>query len=113
MEEALKFIERNAESVRTTLTEQYRKLVDDFTEYRVKTEKLLEDLVEKQSRITVAELQSASRNPVNEAEYALDTKNSLKLYDCLIPKLNGDHKQSRQRNKRNESKSKKTVMSKI
>ena len=73
-------------------------------------EKLVEDLVEKQNRITATELMSASSNPVNEAKYALDSTNRLRLYDCLIPKLNDDHKQSRQRN---NSKPKKTVMSKI
>ena len=110
MEEALKFIKRNAESMKASMTEQYQKLVDDFSDYRETMEKSMEELVEKQSRLTESELKSASRNPVREAECALNTKNPLKLYDCLIPKLNGDHKQSRLRN---SSKSKKIVMSKI
>ena len=35
----------------------------------------------------IAESALALRNPIYEAEYSLEEKNPLKLYDCFVPHL--------------------------
>ena len=39
------------------------------------------------ARMTTAEAYAALRNPIYEAEYALEEDNPLALFDCLVPKL--------------------------
>ena len=68
-------------------TRNHHKVIRQFIEFKNRT---LEDIKTKEEyaeRVWQAESALALKNPIFDAEYALDENNPLSLYDCYLPQL--------------------------
>ena len=69
------------------LSKQHRLIVRDFLEYRKFAETMIEERKFLHSQWQLYEKALALKTPVMEAEYAIENRTSLSLYDCLIPAI--------------------------
>ena len=85
--EASKFIKNHAEKIARALTREHHKIIQQFLDYKDRIDYFINGLNEAQTRMVTAEMISALKNQIYEAEYATSEDNPLKLFDCLVPKL--------------------------
>ena len=69
------------------MTKQHHSLLQQFLHYKDRSEEAIKKYKESKRVTTMLEIAVAQKTPVMEAEYAIDDKSKLSLYDCLIPKL--------------------------
>lgn len=69
------------------LTKQHHKLIQQFIDFKNRSEAKLKKADKLISHLGYLEQCFALKTPVMEAEYALDERTSLGLYDCLVPML--------------------------
>lgn len=68
-------------------TGTHHRLIEQFLEYKARTYHILKERDYFLDRIQTLEYSLAIKSPVLEAEYAIDERTSLSLYDCLVPKI--------------------------
>ena len=69
------------------LNRQHHKIIKQFLKYKVRSRKQLEDAEAKLKSLPYLEQAISLKTPVMEAEYAIDDRSPLDLYNCLVPKL--------------------------
>ena len=69
------------------ITKQHQNLVKQFIDYKHRSQKILTENNKLTKKIAFLELAYVEKTPVMEAEYALDERTALSLYDCLTPTL--------------------------
>ena len=69
------------------ITKQHHSLVKQFLDYKHRSQKILTENAKLKKEIAFLELAYVQKTPVMEAEYALDQRTALSLYDCLTPML--------------------------
>ena len=76
------------------MTQEHRKMCNQFINFKERTFKHLEQMEDWHSRMKASELAISQRNPVTESYYATNDNTSVKdknqalgLYNCLVPKI--------------------------
>ena len=69
------------------ITKQHHNLVKQFLNYKYRSQKILTENAKLKKEIAYLELAYVQKTPVMEAEFALDERSALSLYDCLTPTL--------------------------
>ena len=87
IKEAIDFVKASNEKLMKMFTHEQHRLVYQFLEFKKRSSKGYDEIEELKNRVKEIELPQASVNFANEAEYALQKKNPMKLYDCLLPKF--------------------------
>ena len=62
-------------------------MIKQFLEFRDQSEEKLKQAAEKMKIMPYLEQALVLKTPVMEAEFAMDDRSPLNLYDCLIPKI--------------------------
>ena len=62
-------------------------MVDQFLKFKERTEGGIQKAEQRNKAVTMLENLICLKSPCMEAEYAIDDRTSLSLYDCLLPKL--------------------------
>jgi len=73
--------------VTNLLTKQHHNLVTQFLDFKERTLVRIEKNNVLENRVAFLETCYAMKTPVMEAEFALDERSPLSLYDCLVPVL--------------------------
>ena len=87
MHEALLFLKSKCEILCKHLTQEHRKLLKQFFEYRERTHSRLVYLEEQDEKYCETIRNWALIASTTEGMYALDEKNALQMYNCLVPKM--------------------------
>ena len=69
------------------LTRTHHKMIRDFMTFRSRNEDVLREREKLLQNWIFCEEALAHRSPTFEAEFALDEKTALSMYDCLVPVL--------------------------
>lgn len=87
MSMAVDFLKREGSNITTLLTRQHHVVIKNFLEHKRRNEKMIaeREVILKHWKQTESLL--ALKGPVHEAEFAIEEKSPLVLYDCLIPTL--------------------------
>ena len=85
--EAVEFIHSEAIHIMNQLSKEHRSILKGFLDYRDFAERLIAERNFLHGQWQLFERNLALKSPVMEAEYAMDDRTALSLYDCLIPKL--------------------------
>ena len=67
------------------LTRAHHNLNKEFLQFKIRNDELIDERDFIHKKWIACELDLAMKAPVREAEYGLDEKSPLKLYDCLLP----------------------------
>ena len=86
-DQACDFLREQTKHVTKLLSRQHHHVVDQFIEFKQRTDDQLAQKDGLKQWIAYLEEVVALKTPVMEAEYALDERTTLSLYDCLIPQL--------------------------
>ena len=70
-----------------TLTKAHHQLVSQFVGFKERTEEKMKKADQAIKEMSMLEVALAQKTPVMEAEFAMDDRTSLNLFDCLVPKL--------------------------
>ena len=84
---ACEFIRKKTIDVTKHLTRQHRSFINQFLDFKERTDKKLQWADEIGSNVAALETMIAMKTPVMEAEHVLDERNKFHFFDCLIPKL--------------------------
>lgn len=86
-DQACQFIKHRSDDMSALLTKSHRNVIRQFIEYKERSEQQLQEAEAKVQCIPLLEQLVAQKTPVMEAEYAIDDRSPLNLYNCLVPKL--------------------------
>ena len=92
MQEAVKFIKEQAQAITRVLTRAHYNLNRDFLHHLVRNDELVKERDFIYEKWLACEQALAMKTPVREAEYALDERTPLHLYDCLLPLIKENRK---------------------
>ena len=84
---ATDYLKEQVQKVTDMMTKEHRKVIKQFINFRNRSEADLKRAEQLRVEVTVLEQRLAMRSPTHEAEFALDERTPLSLYDCLTPKL--------------------------
>lgn len=87
LRQAVDFVRREADSITTLLTKNHNQLYKKFLEMKQRFVPESNERDQLLENWKITEILLAQKTPVFEAEYALDERTPLSLYDCLVPKL--------------------------
>ena len=85
--DALNFVKEKSEALSKYLTQEHRKIIDNFTHIKESTREQLYRLNKLEAERVYDQVRYAVDSSAKEALYALDMDSPLQLYDCLIPEL--------------------------
>jgi len=78
---------RKSTTITSTLTQTHYRMVMAFLDFKKRNEKHMEEREYFLTNWKLTELALAQKSPALEAEFALDERTPLGLYDCLVPAL--------------------------
>lgn len=87
LDQACLFIREQTQVVTQMLSKQHHRVIEQFIEFKDRTEAKLNRAINLEKTIAHLERLVALKTPVMEAEYAIDERSALSLYDCLVPAL--------------------------
>ena len=87
LRQAVDFVQREADSITTLLTKNHNQLHKKFLEMKERFVPKINERGQLLENWKITEILLAQKSPVFEAEYALDERTPLSLYDCLVPNL--------------------------
>ena len=87
MSMAVDFLKREGSNITTLLTQQHHVVIKNFLEHKRRNEKMIAEREVILKHWKQTEFLLALKGPVHEAEFAIEEKSPLVLYDCLIPTL--------------------------
>ena len=87
MQEAVDFLKREVAGVAQLLSKTHHNVIGKFIEFKGRYERMMAERDTILKNWQIAEILLAQKSPVFEAEYAIEPRTPLRLYDCLVPTL--------------------------
>ena len=87
MQEAVDFLKAQSQVIAKVLTTAHHKLLTSVIEARSRNEQYIAEREHCRNNWSIIERAYAMKSPIMEAEYALDERTPLSLYNCMIPML--------------------------
>ena len=87
MQIVLDFLSEESAKITKLLTNSHHKLLADFMEFKSRNAGYMRERERVLDNWRITEIALAQKTPVMEAEFAMDEKSPLSLFDCLKPMI--------------------------
>ena len=85
--EAAEFVKNKAMEITNVLSKQHQNIIKTFVNYRIDSEKKIDERDLLLQRWRLFEEAYCLRSPALEAEFVFDRRSAIGMYDCVIPQL--------------------------